>query len=794
MGFNLTNEFIDQSFQQLTQISGSELVNGTGSLINNLTITASQANSASYAVTASYALNVTPNVSASYAISASQADNANNATSASFASSATTASFALNFNPTATASYALFAENANSASYAAFAAQAQQASDLFITVKNTSGADIGKGLAVHATGVTGENVNIKLADSDIPADMPAIGLTETAILNNGNGRVIINGRLIGVDTSLLIAGSPVYVNGAGTLSATKPTGSGLIQNIGTAAKIDASDGEIILQGSGRTNDLPNLTTDYVWKGDANGVPQAVATSSIIPTTANTASYVAGGNVDGTVASATSASHAGIADSALSSTTATSASHAVNADTASFLPSSTRLNITDITASNATFTSASIGYLKTVTGSATIIGDEYIILNSDSPTKRFAGIKVYDSGSGLTGSFEWDSVDDNWIQVETGGESAGMLTGPSGSKGSEVYPTANTLIKGTGNHTVVDSSIVDNGTNVTTNLPISASGGITGSLHGNADTATLATNATNATSASHALQADNATTASYATNAGEWNGSYLGNASITGSLIVSGGNFDVLGATRNGSSIDSNFKQTVASPGSFNQYDLVAAGSGTIGSKNYTNRNFFFADYSAFGDQFKDYFSIEYYDSFSYNFGSEFNVNGLVSRIATTASGSGAASSRFSVIETRDNHDGTGQIRLSSGDQNKFLLQAGNQGIKVTGAVSSTITTLTISSNTASLDLQDGDAYILNLVSGSDTHLDASNVSTNGCQTVSVRVNQPAVGHGTISFAPEFRFAGGTAPTATAAANGEDILTFQTYGGTNVYGTAALNLS
>jgi hypothetical protein len=124
----------------------------------------------------------------------------------------------------------------------------------------------------------------------------------------------------------------------------------------------------------------------------------------------------------------------------------------------------------------------------------------------------------------------------------------------------------------------------------------------------------------------------------------------------------------------------------------------------------------------------------------------------------------------------------------------MLFEAGNQGIKVTGAVSSNITTLTISSNTASLDLQDGDAYILNLVSGSDTHLDASNVSTNGCQTVSVRVNQPGVGHGTISFAPEFRFAGGTAPTATAAANGEDILTFQTYGGTNVYGTAVLNLS
>ena len=203
---------------------------------------------------------------------------------------------------------------------------------------------------------------------------------------------------------------------------------------------------MILQGSGRSNDLPNLTTDYVWKGDANGVPQAVASSSIIPTTANTASYVAGANVDGTVPSATSASfatnsnttisashavqadsaltansattatsashavqadsaisssHSVIADSALSSTTATSASHAIRADIADDLDSTARINITDITASNATFTSASIGYLRTITGSATIIGDEYLILNADSPTKRFAGIKVYDSGSGST---------------------------------------------------------------------------------------------------------------------------------------------------------------------------------------------------------------------------------------------------------------------------------------------------------------------------------------------------------------------------------------------------------
>ena len=73
-----------------------------------------------------------------------------------------------------------------------------------------------------------------------------------------------------------------------------------------------------------------------------------------------------------------------------------------------------LTATSITASvlqsdNATFTSASIGYLQTITGSATIIGDAYVIVNS-SPTSRYAGIKVYESGAAVptTASLEFDS--------------------------------------------------------------------------------------------------------------------------------------------------------------------------------------------------------------------------------------------------------------------------------------------------------------------------------------------------------------------------------------------------
>ena len=783
MGFNLTNEFIDQTFPQLVQISGSQLLNGTGSVITDLDFTGSHVESASHAEFADTAFQADNATLATNATSASYIPAAGvdgtvasasvslSTTSASFADNSNTASFALNFNPTATASYATFAESAShaiiadsaltvvSASYAATATSASHAvradgsgtaEDLIITVKNVQASTIAAGVPVYSNGVTGENVNVLSASNDSSATMPAIGITQTSISANGNGVVVISGREANINTSGLVAGKPVYVGLNGTLTATKPTGSALIQNIGTAAKINAS-GEIIVQGAGRSNDLPNLTTDYVWLGDSNQVPQVVASSSIVVDNANTASYVAAANIVGTVASASAA---------------ISSSHAIRADISDGVATNARLNVADITASNATFTSASIGNLTTVTGSATIIGDQYIILNSDAPVQRFAGLKVYDSNSALTGSFEWDSIDDNWIQVETGGTSAGMLTGISGSKGSEAYPANNTILKGTGNHTVQDSSIVDNGTNVTTTLPISASGGITGSLNGNADTAT---------SASYA------TTASFATN-------------IAGNVA---GNLVVTGASRNGSTIDSNFKQSFGSPGNNQQADLVALGSGTINSKNYTNRNFFVADYSGFGNQFKDYFSIEYYDSFTYNYGCEFNVNGVAARLNVQASGSGTgfSAARTANMGVYDDHDGTGQLKFVAGDSIDTNFILGNRGMAVTGSVYSKISDLTITSNSASLDLQNGDMFRLTLVSGSNTHLYSANVREG--QTVSLQLKQPtsaANSHGTVSFGTEFKFAGGTAPTATAASGSIDVVTLQAFDGTSLLGTSVLNLS
>lgn len=86
-------------------------------------------------------------------------------------------------------------------------------------------------------------------------------------------------------------------------------------------------------------------------------------------------------------------------------------------------------------------------------------------------------------------------------------------------------------------------------------------------------------------------------------------------------------------------------------------------------------------------------------------------------------------------------------------------------------------------------------FTLTLVSGSNTHLNASNIQAG--QTISLKVLQPSTAtdsYGTMTFEPEFAFAGGTAPTITAASGSTDILTFQSYDASSLFGTAVQNLS
>ena len=179
---------------------------------------------------------------------------------------------------------------AQTASYAVISQHSITTNEIVVNVRNTSGGSIAKGVPVYATGVTGDNINIAIASNLSSNTMPAIGVLGETLGTNASGTAVVSGKIIGVDTAGFTAGQNIYVNSNGDFTQTKPTGSGFIQNIGVVGKVNSTEGEILIQGSGRSNDLPNLESGHVWVGDGDGVPTAVLTSSLSASYALTASY------------------------------------------------------------------------------------------------------------------------------------------------------------------------------------------------------------------------------------------------------------------------------------------------------------------------------------------------------------------------------------------------------------------------------------------------------------------------------------------------------------------------
>ncbi len=192
---------------------------------------------------------------------------------------------------------------------------------------------------------------------------------------------------------------------------------------------------------------------------------------------------------------------GSADSRLTNIESNSGSYARTDTNNSFVGHQTFNNITV----NGT---ASFGYIQSVTGSAKIIGDAYVVLNNNAPGEPFAGIKVIDSGSvNITSSLLWDGNNNHWIYENVSGSTygaAGFIGGPRSTDINNIlYPTQYKVLRSQGGDHLYDSNITDNDTNVEITIPlnvtsdITASGvvksisGFDGTLTGNASTATTA---------------------------------------------------------------------------------------------------------------------------------------------------------------------------------------------------------------------------------------------------------------------------------------------------------------
>lgn len=822
MGRDLTNLYIDQSFEGLVQISGSQLTDGTGSLITNLDVTASNAVTASY-LTGTIA-------SASYAVSSSHAVNADNATSAS---------------------HALVADLATNATNAI---NSQHADNTVVTIKNLEATQIDKGTPCYITdsGTGGNIVGVYRADAALANRMPAGVIAGEDLAPGAEGLGYLDGYIQGVDTHLFTAGDAIYVAPGGGYQNTRPTGSAVkVQAIGYVAK-SAINGSGVIQGSGRANDVPNLPSGQIFVGDGGGTYAFVNTGSLSVASAQTA---------------VSASHA-----------VTSSHSLISED----LVSTADININSIQAASATFTSASIGYLQSVTGSAKIIGDAFIILNNDTPTERYAGIVVQDSGSGApntTASLEFDGQTNDWFyEYSTDGgvttDHGVAMFGPEYSvKGSPTYNANNTLLKGTGGHHIADSNIADDGALVSINsntrivgdLELSGSGADLNFYQNspsefptNIKFWSGSTQGTNYIQMQTVPGSNGILTISAFPNNDHFvfmdpsdftfqipatvtggpglplivgsNGIYsTGSITTEGNITTTSGH-GVVGGEISGSSgkFDGNVtltagdlylypgvniefsngyaNQNLSAPTSFQEKSFVNMSGASISGKAYNRAFFGVADYAAFGLQFEDYFAIEYYDSFGYNYGGELNVNGKQLGMFISPSGSGA--SQKAELRVTDNYDGTSTANVqgstvSIGTAVTNQINIGRAGMSGdTSIVGSLVTEdvnvssgrstahvdaiTVVGGGTSTMDCSAGNFFTIAL--NANTTLTATNITAG--QTISVRVANS--GANTMAFDTMFRFAGGTAPTITSS--GTDVLTFISFDGTNLESTAVQNLS
>jgi hypothetical protein len=137
--------------------------------------------------------------------------------------------------------------------------------------KNGTGSTILKGTPVYQTGTSGNFMEIAPADASSAATMPAVGVLGEDLTAGSEGALILMGRISGVDTSAFSEGDIIYVASGGGYTNTRPTGQTvLVQNLGRVTKVDASNGGGVVMGSGRANDVPNLTDGNVFIGNASG--------------------------------------------------------------------------------------------------------------------------------------------------------------------------------------------------------------------------------------------------------------------------------------------------------------------------------------------------------------------------------------------------------------------------------------------------------------------------------------------------------------------------------------------
>jgi hypothetical protein len=740
-----------------------------------------------------------------------------------------------------------------------------------------AGESVPKGTPLYFSGSQGANPIARAADASDPNKMPVIVVANDNLTAGTTYEGIVLGLIEGIDLTGYTAGQTVYVAEGGGWSTSLPSGSNSITQVLGIVTKGGSGGKGLVLNPGPAQ-LPGLQTGCVWVGNASNQPVAVSTGSFIEDLTSLNAFTA--SIAGTNAFTASAT---LRLNSLESTSASvnTSIASLNGFTASIADTnaftqSAQLEINSLEAFTASvagtnaFTqsagvsisalnAATASYAKTnsantfnadqivsgsmvVTGnlnvfgsasfttvtSSIFLGGNTIILNTFTPSVRYGGIEVIDSGStGLTGSLLWDSERDKWIYSNPSGStySGGMLiSGPRASSlGTEEGTNNNAIMKGQGGDHITSSQIIDDGTTVT--VPYTASiGNIVGLGNPTAfstsvdsrinaivvpsldslNNATASLNSATAslfTSASLAVKSISPTLASlqfdYVTGDG---------SSQTVTLVAPSGT-DITALNEATASLNATTASLNATTASLNSATASLYTSASLALKNASATlntiTFTKGDDTTFNVTVNTGSAITFPYTGSAVITGSLGVTGSISVVSSSFSGavitnltdtytdvaaveqivtltSASYASLVTGGTTNPNtlYVVTGQTAGATIGSNTFT---GTQ--IMSGSVQGKVGSVSISSLTASIDFSTGNFFTLNLAATVETHILPTNIQPG--ETVSLRVVQNAT-PGTVTYPPTVKFASGNAYTASTTANATDIITFVTFDTSSVY--------
>jgi hypothetical protein len=144
---------------------------------------------------------------------------------------------------------------------------------------------ISKGQAVYLTGYDSDLHTVELAAAGDVNKMPVVGIAGEPMNNTDEKHVVIGGLITGLDTSGAVSdinpGGETWVEGdilymsitPGGLTNVRPTGASVnIQEVAKVVDVSATAGKVLVMDS-HLADLPNITQNSFWVGDANSQPQ-----------------------------------------------------------------------------------------------------------------------------------------------------------------------------------------------------------------------------------------------------------------------------------------------------------------------------------------------------------------------------------------------------------------------------------------------------------------------------------------------------------------------------------------